>query len=78
MDENGDLLVKLEAAMYYHLTMKLLYLSKRARPAIQLPVYFLTTRVRSPGQYDWKKLVKNIQYLAFTKDLPLALEDSSV
>ena len=42
--------------MYYHLTMKLLYLYKRAHPDIQLPISFLTTRLRDPGQQDWLTL----------------------
>ena len=40
---NKDYLGKVEAAMYYHITIKLLYLSKRALPNIQLPISFLTT-----------------------------------
>ena len=68
----------METVICYHLDMKLLYLSKRASPDIQLTVSFLTNRVGGPDQHDWKKLGKTLQYLAFTKDLPLNLEALSV
>ena len=44
------------AKMYHHLTAKLLYLCKRARPDLQTAVSFLTTRVTQPDKDDWKKL----------------------
>ena len=78
MDVNGDPLGKVEAAIYYHLITKLLYLYKRACPDIQRPISFLTTIVRSPGQHDRKKLVKTLQYLEFNNYLPLTFEDLSV
>jgi hypothetical protein len=45
------------STMYHHLTAKLLYLSKRTRPDLQLAVSFLSTRVLAPDADDWKKLV---------------------
>ena len=78
VDSNRDPLGKVEAEIYYHMTMQILYLYKRARPDIQLPVSFLTTRVRSPDQHDWNKLRKTLQYLTFTEYLPPTLDPSSV
>ena len=37
---------------------KLLYLSKRGRPDICLPVGYLTTTVCKPRQEDWDKLMR--------------------
>jgi hypothetical protein len=60
--------------LFHHLTAKLLYLSKRARPDIQTAVAFLTTRVKSPDEDDYKKLGRCIKYLRGSVDLPLTLE----
>jgi hypothetical protein len=43
-----------DAALYHHLTAKLLYLSKRARPDLLLTVSFLTKWVIQPDLDDWK------------------------
>jgi hypothetical protein len=40
-------------------------------------VAFLTTRVKSPDEDDWKKLVRLIRYLRGTTDLPLILKADS-
>jgi hypothetical protein len=49
---------------YFHtMTAKLLFLSKRARPDIQTPVAFLTTRMKRPDQDDYKKLARVVKYL---------------
>ena len=42
--------------IFHSVTAKLLYLEKRARPDIETAIGFLTTRVASPGEDDWKKL----------------------
>ena len=63
-----------KAENYHHLTAKLLYLCKRVRPDLQTAVSFLTTRVQSPDQDDYKKLGQCLRYLANTKSLPLTLE----
>jgi hypothetical protein len=62
------------AETYHHLTAKLLYLCKRARPDLQTAVSFLTTRVTQPDKDDWKKLSRCIWYLGHSKDLFLTLE----
>jgi hypothetical protein len=60
--------------LYHHLTAKLLFLCKRARPELQTAVAFLTTRVKRPDADDYKKLCRVIKYLRGTPNLPLTLE----
>jgi hypothetical protein len=62
------------ADLFHHLTAKLLFLCKRARPDIQTPVAFLTTRVTQPDVDDYKKLGRVIKYLRGMPDLALTLE----
>jgi hypothetical protein len=49
--------------LFHHFTAKLLFLAKRARPDIQTTVAFLTTRVKSPDEDDYKKLGRCMKYL---------------
>jgi hypothetical protein len=53
---------------------KLLYLAKRIRPDILLPVSFLSTRVQSPDIDDWKKLMRVLKYINGTVNLGITLE----
>jgi hypothetical protein len=64
----------LPAEFFHHMTAKLLFLCKRARPDIQTTVAFLSTRVKGPDTDDYKKLRRVIQYLRGTQDMPLTLE----
>ena len=56
------------------LTVKLIFLSKHARPDILTAVAFLTTRVESPTKSDEAKLTRVTCYLQFTPLLNLALK----
>ena len=58
---------------FHHLTAKILYLSKRARPDLQTAVSFLTTRIMQPDIDDWKKLSRCLKYLRGTRRLPMIL-----
>jgi hypothetical protein len=60
--------------MFHHHTAKLLFLAKRARPDIQTTVAFLTTRVKSPDEDDYKKLGRCMKYLRRNINPPLTLE----
>ena len=60
--------------LFHHMTAKMLFLSKRARPDILGTVAFLTTRVKSPDTDDYKKLGRVVKYLRQTPDLYLTLE----
>jgi hypothetical protein len=53
---------------------KLLYLAKRIRPDILLPISFLSTRVQSPDIDDWKKLMRVLKYINGTVNLGITLE----
>jgi hypothetical protein len=63
-----------DSEKYHHLTAKLLYLSKRARPDLQTAVEFLCKRVKQPDIDDWKKLGQCLRYLRGTIALVLTLE----
>ena len=58
---------------FHHLTAKILYLSKRARPGLQTAVSFLTTRIMQPDIDDWKKLSRCLKYFRGTRGLPMIL-----
>jgi hypothetical protein len=73
-----DKLNQVDAALYHHLTTKLLYLSKRSRPDLLLTVSFLTKRVIQPDLDDWKKLGQCLQYLLSTRHLPLCLVQTAL
>jgi hypothetical protein len=61
-------------ASFHTLSCQLLYLSKRCRPDILTAVSFLIKRVSCPGEDDWKKLSRTIQYLRGTQNLGIVLE----
>ena len=55
-----------EKIIFHLLVAKLLFLSKRARPAIQPTIAFLMTIVRNPDVYNWKNLQRVLSYLDAT------------
>ena len=58
----------------FHRTVaKLLFAAKRARPDIQTAIAFLCTRVKSPDEDDWKKLIRVLGYIKNTIFLPLTI-----
>ena len=59
--------------LFHSIVAKLLYISRRGRPDIQVPVAFLTTRVTKADDDDWKKLHRVLCYLKNTIDLPLVI-----
>lgn len=70
---NGELLNNLEREKLHSMVQKLLYLSKHGRPDVLLPVSFLTTRVLKPTVEDKEKLIRILQYLKGTVNLPLVI-----
>jgi hypothetical protein len=56
-----------EKAKFHSMVAKLLYLGKRGRPDILLPVQFLCTRVKAPTTDDERKLEQVLGYLQLTK-----------
>jgi hypothetical protein len=73
-EENPEKLSEDRAQLYHHNVVKLLFLSRRARPDIQTAVAFLCTRVKAPGTDDYKKLARCMKYLRQSAFLPLILE----
>jgi len=67
-------LPRTRAERFHTVTAQGLFLCKRGRPDISPAIAYLTTRVRSPNEDDWEKLMRMIQYLKHTKNDRLTLE----
>ena len=67
----GPLLSPQRSKVFYSLVHMLLYLAKRTRPDVLLPVQFLTCRVTKSTEEDFEKLQRVINYLHCTKELKL-------
>ena len=65
-DEEQVMLDELRARAFHHSVSQLLFTSTICRKDIQTAVAFLTTRVRSPKEDDWKKLWRLMQYVKCT------------
>eukprot|EP00984_Skeletonema_dohrnii_P020591 scaffold10074_cov94-Skeletonema_dohrnii-CCMP3373.AAC.1 len=59
------------AVLFHRVTAQLLFASQRARPDLRTAVSFLTKRVQSPDEDDYKKLARAIKYVRRTKFLSL-------
>ena len=62
------------AKMMYTFVMKTMFVCKRARPDIQPAVAFLATRVKSPTDQDYKKLICMMEFLKHMQKDVLMLE----
>jgi hypothetical protein len=76
--ESSPLLSDAKRIEFHSCTAKLLYLCKRVRPDILLPVIFLTGRVRSPNEDDQAKLERVLKYLNSEPELGLTINPGSV
>jgi hypothetical protein len=74
VSEDPEYLDDATLELFHHLTAKLLFVCKRARPDVQTAVAFLMTWVKCPDKDDYKKLGRIIKYLWDTPDLALTLE----
>ena len=73
-DEGTEELLNDEEKEQFHTTTaKGLYVSKRARPDIQLAIAVLCTRVQNPRRNDWNKLVKLLRFLNGTRGKKLKI-----
>ena len=71
----GSPLLSSEGAEEFHtLSAKLLYLSKRTRPDIQVAVSFLTSRVQCATEQDARKATRVLRYLFGTQHLGIVIE----
>jgi hypothetical protein len=66
VDNDAVLLEKDKADLYHKVVAKLLYVSHRGRPDIQLAIAFMCTRVSCSTTQDWGKLKRLLQYLRRT------------
>ena len=73
IDENSENLSSTLKDVFHSIVAKLLYISKRGRPDIQLPVAHLCTRVDKCTKKDWGKLRRILEYLKGTENLSLTL-----
>ena len=73
LDYKSRLVDDSRAKLFYTFVAKALFATKRYRPDIHTAVAFLTTRVRGPDENDWKKLLRLMQYLINTTEMPLTL-----
>ena len=76
----GEALNKMEKEQSHTTVAKGLYISKRARPDIQLAVAVLCTRVQQPNKNDWDKLIRLLKFLNSTRNkrLRIAADNLSV
>jgi hypothetical protein len=74
IDVTSPLLSSEKAEEFHTLSAKLLYLSKRTRPDIQVAVCFLVSRVQEPTEQDAKKAVRVLRYLYGTQHLGVIIE----
>ena len=78
VDEKATRLSVDMSIVFHNFVAKCLFATKRARPDISTAIAFLTTRVKSPDEDDWKKLVRLIRYLRGTPEMPLILKADDV
>ena len=74
VNDDAEHLDKVTADVFHSITAKILFLCKRGRPDVQVPIAFLCTRVQAPDVDDYKKLRRVVCYLRETRKLRLTLE----
>jgi len=73
VDPNAERLFEPKRKRLHSLVQKLLWITKRGRPDIMVPIAFLTKRVTKATTEDWAKLRRVLAYLRDTIDKPLIL-----
>ena len=73
VDDESRLVDDSRAKVFHTFVTKALFATKRSRPNIHTAVAFLTTCVRGPNEDDCKKLLRLMQYLRNTINMPLTL-----
>ena len=73
VNEKEEKLDAKKKQLFHTFVAKLLFVSKRGRPDIQVAIAFLSTRVTAPDLDDWKKLVRLLRYINSTLELVLTL-----
>ena len=73
LDPNSAPLDRQTSDMFRSVVCKLLYVGIRARADILTTISFLTTRLTCPDTSDYRKLIRLLEYIHATIDLPLIL-----
>ena len=73
VDDKQQKICETDRELLHIISAKLLFVAKRARPDIQVPISFLSSRVTKADRDDWKKLKRLLEYLQGTIDMPLTL-----
>ena len=71
--KEGKKLSQLKAEAFHTFAAKLLFLTKRARPDVQLATAFFCTRVQASTTLDWMKLTRCMDFLKRTQEDVLTL-----
>ena len=58
---------------FHSAVAKVLYLAKRIRPGLLTTVSFLASRVQTPNEQDWQKLLRLFGYIKLTKNYAMRL-----
>ena len=61
--EGATILSQADTDLFHHFVTQLLYLSKMARPGIQLAVSLICTRVIGPDTDDYKNMDRVMKYI---------------
>ena len=77
INNESSLLDRKRSEQYHNMVAKILWLSQRSRPDIQLATGFHCTRVKEPTEHDWLKLGQLMGYLSYTRYLPLVISITS-
>jgi hypothetical protein len=78
VDATSPPLTKEKPELYHKVVAKLLYVSHRGRPDIQLAIAFMCTRVSCSTNQDWGKLKRLMQYLNQTMNEVLTIGADSL
>jgi hypothetical protein len=78
VDDDSPSVDEKRAQFYHTYVAKTLFLCKRARPDLQTAIAFLSTRIQSCNEDDYKKLKRMLQFLRATKDDYLTLSAESL
>ena len=63
MDEDSKILSEEKRDIFYSVTQKLLYITKRERPDLETLISFLTMRVSKSTEQDWAKLKRGLSFI---------------
>ena len=71
--DNSCLLSLTEKDEFHTITAKILWLSQRTRPDVQLSVGFYWTKIQASTYHDWKTLTHLLSYLWTIRFIPLII-----